>query len=71
MITHKDAIKLGQQIVFPAVKCKDDPNEVARHSIRGTVIIIMDNLWYNVFDDRIKASFNYNKDLFYKESGWE
>lgn len=70
MITKSDAIKLGKEIVQPALLVMSEPNNTLRHTMRGTVIIILDGLWYNVFDDKLKKSFNYNKDTFYAESGW-
>lgn len=71
MITKKDAIKIGQQIVNPALEAKTEKDDVLRHTIRGTVITILDNVWYNLFDGKTKEYFGYNKDTFYKESGWE
>lgn len=69
MITKKDAIKLGKEICKPAMEVINDTDHFAL-TIKGTCITIMDRMWFNVFDSKLKEQFLFNKENFYKESGW-
>lgn len=70
MITKKDAIKLGKQIIQPALQAQKENCGNDGLTIRGTVINILDNVWYEVFDNKLKEQFGFNKENFYSESGW-
>lgn len=81
MITRKDAIALGVAIVsgmqkeeafVENSKWQDlGVKTQARCSARGSIINALDNLWYEVFPDKVKESFMMRRDDYYKAVGWK
>ena len=74
MITKKDAIKLGQAICKAVAReCEAHKGQGSQSSIaaRGVGIYAIDNIWYDVLPERVKADFNYDRGSFYRACGWE
>lgn len=72
MITKTDAIKIGKAIVSGANREKEqygDKTGVNYH-INGALIYALDNLWYDVFSAKLRDSFGFDKENFYK-AVWE
>jgi hypothetical protein len=67
MITKQDAIKIGKAIVAGAACEKEQYKADAgiRFHVNGALIYALDNLWYSVFSDKLKESFNFDKGNFY------
>ena len=70
MITKVDAIKIGKAIVAGANREKDMCNKSEHYHINGTLVYALDNLWYDVFSAKLRESFGFDKDNFYK-TVWE
>ena len=80
MITKTDAVILGKTIVASMKKEEayiENTNmslpvkTQARCSARGAIINVLDNLWYDIFPDKVKESFGMNRNNFYVAVGWE
>lgn len=41
-----------------------------RFSVRQAGINAMDNIWYECISDRTRASFNYDRNVYYTACGW-
>lgn len=78
MITKKDAIAVGTAICKAVLKEQDNVsgNRERVWSARGVGIYALDNLWYDVIPNKVKASFVagngaiYSREQFYKDCGW-
>lgn len=70
MITKSDAIKIGKAIVAGANREKDMCNKSEHYHINGALVSALNNLWYDVFTAKLRESFDYNTENFYK-AVWE
>lgn len=71
MITQTDAINIGKQITEAMHKeLVRETESKGRCTVRGTVMSSLDNLWHEVFPEKVRASFNYKKELYYASIGW-
>lgn len=71
MITKADAIKIGKAIVAGANREKENQESQWVHfHVNGALVYALDNLWYDVFTCKLRESFDYNKEIFYK-AVWE
>ena len=67
MITKSDAIKIGKAIVAGANREKERGESRWVHlHVNGTLVYALDNLWYDVFTAKLRESFGFDKDNFYK-----
>lgn len=66
MITKKDAITLGKAIVQACHRevLFNSGNNTARYHANGVCGYALDNLWYDVLSDKVKAQFNYDNAAF-------
>lgn len=71
MITKSDAIKIGKAIVAGTNREKNQYAEASvRFHVNGALVYALDNLWYDVFSAKLRESFGFDKDNFYK-AVWE
>ena len=74
MITKKDAIALGKAIVQARDRevLFNDGDDKVRYHANGVCGYALDNLWYDVLPNKVKAQFNYDsaafKDLVWPQS---
>lgn len=72
MLTKKDAITIGKTFVDAANKVKYKDNKIilggnaSNEQINSVLIEALDSLWYDVFSEKVKEQFNYDKENFYK-----
>jgi hypothetical protein len=69
MITKKDAIAVGKAIVAAATREKENYNneKEPRWVANGVQFYALDNLWYDVFSNKLKEQFGYDRNKFIDE----
>ena len=69
MITKKDAIAVGKAVVAAANREKENNNNEkdALWIINGVQFYALDNLWYDVFSNKLKEQFGYDRNKFIDE----
>lgn len=69
MITKKDAIMVGKAIVAAATREKENYNNEKEPCwiINGVQFYALDNLWYDVFSNKLKEQFGYDRNKFIDE----
>jgi hypothetical protein len=69
MITKKDAIAVGKAVVAAANREKENNNneKEARWIINGVQFYALDNLWYDVFHNKLREQFGFDRDKFIDE----
>lgn len=76
MITRKDAIAIGQAIIFARNKeirisrQLDGDLDLRRVGANGTAYDAIQNIWHDVFPNRVKESFNYDVNTFHTTIGY-
>lgn len=71
MITKTDAIKIGEQLIAAMHKeLMHETDSKGRCTVRGVTVSALDNLWYEMFPEKVRAAFNYKKELYYASIGW-
>lgn len=65
MINKLEAIKIGQAIVAGAKEEKQKCDDTTmRYHVNGALIYALDNLWVDVFSNKVKSYFNHDKEKF-------
>jgi hypothetical protein len=61
MITKKDAIAIGKEIVAGCKKEQDNNynEQNISFALNGAALRGLENLWYNVFTNKLKEQFGY------------
>ena len=69
MITKKDAIAVGKAVVAAANREKENHHNQQESCciINGVQFYALDNLWYDVFSDKLKEQFGYDRNKFIDE----
>lgn len=69
MITKKEAIMVGKAIVAAATREKENYNNEKEPCwiINGVQFYALDNLWYDVFSNKLKEQFGYDRNKFIDE----
>ena len=69
MITKKDAIAVGKAVVAAANREKENHynQQEPRWIINGVQFYALDNLWYDVFSNKLKEQFGYDRNKFIDE----
>ena len=68
MINKLEAIKIGKAFVAGAMAEEENCNEpCVTYGINGALSNGLQNLWYDVFSNKVKSYFNHDKEKFYDE----
>jgi len=69
MITKKDAIAVGKAIVAAATREKENYNNEKEPCwvVNGVQFYALDNLWYDVFSNKLRKQFEYDWNKFIDE----
>ena len=69
MITKNDAIRIGTVACKVAAQFSTEKNDSFRHLGRGTIITVLDDIYYGVLTLQVRQQFK-SKDEFYTLCGW-
>lgn len=66
MITKKEAIVIGTAIVQACQRevLHNEGNATVRYHVNGVCGYALDNLWYDVLSNKVKAQFDYDNAAF-------
>lgn len=73
MITKDEAVKIGKMLVqaynreSTLHKAKYPADREADFAMRGMLVRCIDELWYEVFSNKLKEKYNYNKTEYLNE----
>jgi hypothetical protein len=70
MITQKEAVKLGKNLVQTMVYQCSKVDSLEKTNIRGIYISMIDSVWNGVIPSKTKEQFNYTKEKYYWSIGW-
>lgn len=69
MITSKEALQIGKAIVLAKKReqCNFYNTQLAVEATNVMAWSALQNLWYDVFSDKVKQKFDYSFDKFYNQ----
>lgn len=68
MINKLEAINIGKAIVAGAKKeIQGRTESMVMYHVNGSLIYALDNLWLDVFSNKVKSYFDHDKEKFYLE----
>ncbi len=73
MITSKEALQIGKAILQAKAREQDNfyQAQLAIEATNALAWTALQNLWYDVFSEKVKQKFNYSFEVFYTELKFE